>query len=104
MNTKSVRMCVGLTVVSLAVLGAGTVHAASGYVITPAEGKQVKSGMSRQEVRQLLGRPAHDMKYRNEPGRTWTYGVLGPDEKVFDIEFSSDGRVVLTNERIETLE
>jgi hypothetical protein len=45
------------------------------------------------------------VKYRAEPGRTWTYGVLGNPEhtqaKVFDIDFSADDKVLSFGERNE---
>jgi outer membrane protein assembly factor BamE (lipoprotein component of BamABCDE complex) len=84
---------------------AGTVaYAAAGFVVTAAQEKQIVTGMSRADVRAALGRPAHNLKYRNEPGRTWTYGVVGngvSDQQVFDVDFSSDGKVLSTDERIE---
>jgi hypothetical protein len=57
--------------------------------------------MTRDEVRSALGRPAHNLKYRNEPGRTWTYGVSGSQDKVFDVDFSPEGKVLKTSERAE---
>jgi outer membrane protein assembly factor BamE (lipoprotein component of BamABCDE complex) len=77
---------------------------AGGYTVNAAQQAQIKPGMSRDEVRLTLGRPAHNVKYRAEPGRTWTYGVLGSDEKVFDVDFSADGRVASTSQRTEVME
>jgi hypothetical protein len=55
--------------------------------------------------RPSLGRPAHNVKYRAELGRTWTYGVLGNPEhtqvKVFDVDFSADDKVLSFGERNE---
>lgn len=76
-------------------------QAAGGYTVTPQQEKSVRVGMSRDEVRQAIGRPAHNLKYRNEPGRTWTYGVVGSENKVFDIDFSPEGKVMSTSERVE---
>jgi hypothetical protein len=62
--------------------------------------------MSRADVRAALGRPAHNVKYMAEPGRTWTYGVLGngvPENTVFDVDFSADGRVLHASERVEPM-
>ena len=85
-----------LAVGALAAVAAA--HAASGYVVTPQQEKSIRVGMTRDEVRATLGRPAHNLKYRNEPGRTWTYGVVGSDTKVFNIDFTADGKVDSTHE------
>lgn len=93
------------TLVALALCSAALVQAATGYTVTADQQAAVKVGMSRDEVRALLGRPAHNLKYRSEPGRSWTYGVIGltlsGEHAVFDIEFSADGRVLSTDRRIE---
>ena len=63
--------------------------------------------MDKDEVRKLLGRPAHNVKFRNEPGRSWTYGVLGVDSDLdqsnteFDVDFDSMGKVIKFQERID---
>ncbi len=84
--------------------GAVAVQAASGFIVTTAQQALIKPGMSRDEVRLALGRPAHNYKYPAERGRTWTYGVSGSDEKVFDIDFSTDGKVKSTSQRVEPIE
>lgn len=89
-------------------LGAAAAQAAGGYIVTATQEKMITVGMTRSEVMTALGRPAHNLKYRAEPGRTWTYGVRGgPDtgageEKVFDVDFGADGKVMSTGERTET--
>jgi len=83
---------------------AAAAQAAGGFMVQPAQESLVKVGMTRAEVRSALGRPAHNMKYRAEPGRTWTYGIVGEDSKVFDVDFSADGRVASTSERVEMIE
>ena len=92
---------------AVALCSAAIVQAASGFTVTAAQQNAIKVGMSRDEVRGLLGRPAHNIKYRAEPGRTWTYGIndgTTPDEaSVFDIEFSADGRVVSKGKRVEEM-
>ena len=80
-----------------ALLATAAVQAASGYVVTPAQEKSIRVGMTRDEVRAALGRPAHNLKYRTEPGRTWTYGVVGSDTKVFEVDFNADGKVNSTH-------
>ena len=78
--------------------------APAGVGITPAQQQLVAVGMSPDEVRQALGRPARVLQFRNEPGPTWTYDVHtartgGPDLVVFDVDFSAGGRVVSLRER-----
>jgi uncharacterized membrane protein len=85
-------------------LGVAAVQAATGYTVTSAQEKQISVGMTRDMVRTTLGRPAHNVKFRAEPGRTWTYGVVGTLDKVFDIDFSSDGKVTSMSERSENIE
>ena len=63
--------------------------------------------MDKDVVRKLLGRPAHNVKYRAEPGRAWTYGVVGVDNDMeeantlFDIDFDAKGKVLSMSERVE---
>lgn len=82
-------------------------HAASGYTVTAAQQSAVQPGMTFDQVQDLLGRPAHDVKYGAEAGHTWTYGVLGlyltGEETVFDVHFTADGRVLSTSLRVERM-
>lgn len=101
MNRKSgLRMAL----IAIALCGAAAVQAASGFTVTKKQKATIKVGMTRDEVRSALGRPAHNVKYRNEPGRTWTYGVPETNDMVFDVDFSADGRVLSTSQRIELVE
>jgi outer membrane protein assembly factor BamE (lipoprotein component of BamABCDE complex) len=106
MNMKTTPFYRGLRSALCAALffGAAAVQAASGYTVTVAQQAQIKPGMTRDQVRLTLGRPAHNVKYRAEPGRTWTYGVAGSEEKVFDIDFAADGKVASTSQRTETMD
>jgi outer membrane protein assembly factor BamE (lipoprotein component of BamABCDE complex) len=85
-----------------ALLVAAFAAQAAGFVVNAKDEARVSIGMTRDEVRSALGRPAHNMKYRSEPGRTWTYGVVGSDDKVFDIDFSAEGKVSKMGERAES--
>jgi len=81
--------------------------AAGGFALQPAAVKLITVGQTRAEVLAAIGRPAHNVKYRNEPGRTWTYGVLGvtvQDNTVFDVDFGADGKVVSTSECVESVD
>ena len=86
---------------------AAIAQAAGGFVVTTEQQDAVRIGMSRDEVRALLGRPAHNVKYRAEPGRTWTYGInayTNPGQtNVFDVDFSADGLVLSKGKRIEDM-
>jgi outer membrane protein assembly factor BamE (lipoprotein component of BamABCDE complex) len=85
-------------------MGVAAVQAATGYTVTAAQEKQISVGMTRDMVRMTLGRPAHNVKFRAEPGRTWTYGIVGTADKVFDIDFAADGKVASMSERTEIIE
>jgi outer membrane protein assembly factor BamE (lipoprotein component of BamABCDE complex) len=81
--------------------------AASGFTVQRVDEAQIKIGMDKDSVRKLLGRPAHNVKYRAEPGRAWTYGVVGVDNDMeeantlFDIDFDAKGKVLSMGERVE---
>lgn len=75
-------------------------HAALGVSITRGQEAAVRIGMSAAEVRQAIGRPAEIFKFRAAPGQTWSYRLAGAYGTVdFDVEFSSDGRVIAARER-----
>jgi outer membrane protein assembly factor BamE (lipoprotein component of BamABCDE complex) len=87
-------------------LATSAAFSAQGFTLTPMQEKQVTVGMSRADVRGMLGRPSHNMKFANEPGRTWTYGVVGTgvaDNTVFDVDFGADGKVMQVSERVEPI-
>ena len=74
--------------------------AASGFWINQTQEVLVTPGMSMPQVRQALGHPTQFIKYRNQPGPTFTYRVIGTLDTLFDIDFDANGQVVSTNERI----
>ncbi len=81
--------------------------AATGFTVQRTDEAQIKVGMDKSAVMKLLGRPAHNVKYRSEPGRAWTYGVLAVDSSeatsstLFDVDFDANGKVLSFNERVE---
>ena len=81
--------------------GAVAAHAAGGFSVTPAEEGRVSPGMDRAAVQQALGRPEINAQYLNEPGRTWSYQVISTENKLFDVDFSANGRVLSTSERVQ---
>ncbi len=108
MNKLSFRRRVRSAALAVVLCSAALAQAATGFVVNAAQQASIKVGMSRTEVRALLGRPAHNVKYRAEPGRTWTYGVLGlgsgMERTVFDVDFSAGGQVLSTSQREEAMD
>jgi len=56
---------------------------------------RVRTGMSPQEVRELLGRPAKMQRFdlKNEEVWDWRFKQRGQDAKVFSVTFGANGRV-----------
>jgi len=79
-----------------------TAHAASGYSVNPADEQRVSVGMTQAEVLQTLGRPSTNQRFPNEPGATWTYSVPSDlnHHTLFEVDFSADGKVLSTGERV----
>ena len=96
-----------LTATAGLLFAASAAFAATGFTVQRADEAQIKVGMDKSAVMKLLGRPAHNVKYRAEPGRAWTYGVLAVDNSeaasstVFDVDFDANGKVLSFNERVE---
>jgi hypothetical protein len=82
------------------VLISAQARADNGFTITTSRENVIAIGMSTSEVRQLLGRPARAVKYRNTPGPVWTYRVIDPlfGRTEFNIEFGADERVIAKGE------
>jgi outer membrane protein assembly factor BamE (lipoprotein component of BamABCDE complex) len=104
MKTKSFKSPLRAVLLVSALLVTAIAQAATGFIVSAAQQTQIKAGMSREQVRAVLGRPAHNVKYRAEPGRTWTYGIQGSEDKVFDIDFSAAGAVLSTSQRQEQMD
>jgi outer membrane protein assembly factor BamE (lipoprotein component of BamABCDE complex) len=77
------------------VTSAITAHAARGVSISRSHESAVRMGMTAGQVREQLGPPAIDVKYRGAPGRTWGYRVIEstPGTVQFDVDFGADGKV-----------
>jgi hypothetical protein len=82
-------------------LAAAAAQAAAGFQVTKEQEALIKPGMSTDEVQRAIGRPSIHMKYRNEPGLTYTYRVLGSDPMLFDVDFDAGGRVASVMERMD---
>ena len=97
----------GVVLIGL-VFGMGSALAAkNGYVVDPRQEPQIQMGMSKSEVENLLGKPPREATYAVAKGSTWVYSVRGrpqidfisTENIVYEVDFSSDGRVVWAGER-----
>lgn len=80
----------------------GNAHAAGGISVTQKEARAIQAGMSTDEVQRLLGRPASNVQYRNEPGPIWLYHVTDAIDPVFfEIAFDKDGKVAGTSQYVD---
>lgn len=73
---------------------------AQGFRVDQSQEAMVTRGMSVEQVRQILGHPTRQIQYRNQPGPTFTYLVIGTIDTVFDVDFDANGQVTSTNERV----
>lgn len=73
------------------ILAAGLVHCAMLPVGSVSDGqiRRVTQGMSREEVRAVLGQPAR----RDKADSNWTYKPIGWENREFLVLFDSAGRV-----------
>jgi outer membrane protein assembly factor BamE (lipoprotein component of BamABCDE complex) len=77
-------------------------NAADGISVTQREASRITAGMSTEEVRRLIGRPASDVQYRHEPGPVWLYHVTDAIDPVFlEISFGKDGRVANISQYVD---
>jgi len=97
-NLRATRL---LLAAGLAFSGAAAL-AANGVWMTQGEESAVKVGMTTTEVERALGQPARVITYRDAPGPTWTYHVVGAPFGMtdFDISYGADGKVSYASERI----
>src|SRR6185295_14937407 len=88
-----------LLAAGLALSGAPAL-AANGVWMTQGEETAVKVGMTTTEVERALGQPARVITYRNAPGPTWTYHVVGAPFGMtdFDVSYGADGKVSYASE------
>ncbi|NML14010.1 outer membrane protein assembly factor BamE domain-containing protein [Azohydromonas caseinilytica] len=66
-------------------------------VLAPRYFAQVQPGMTREQVRDLLGRPAKRTPYRLSQTEVWDWRYLdGQQEKIFSVTFDAQGLVQKT--------
>lgn len=83
-------------------LGLSACATQKGFNVVSAQEPLVKVGMTQQQVLDLLGTPTRNMHYRNQPGPTFTYRVLGSlPRMLFDVDFDAQGKVASTSERMD---
>lgn len=65
-------------------------------VLTEANLQKVRTGMTEDEVRRLLGKPAEVAKLPLKPVTVWTWGIedVFPRETKFDVHFDEAGKVI----------
>lgn len=68
-------------------------------VLTDENFARVRPGMSRDEVRRLLGRPAHEIFFSLKKEHVWDWKIIGiaNTPAYFNVHFAEDGRVVHTS-------
>jgi outer membrane protein assembly factor BamE (lipoprotein component of BamABCDE complex) len=68
-------------------------------VLTEENFGSVKAGMSKEEIRRLLGQPAHELYFplKKEHVWDWKTKVEAGMEWFFNVHFDDDGRVVKTS-------
>jgi SmpA / OmlA family len=71
-------------------------------VLTPVNFAKVQPGLTKAEVRRLLGRPAKTQVYALTPNEDWDWPFLdGTQSKVFTASFDPAGRVVATQTAVD---
>jgi len=99
---KALTQTSRLIIASSLLLGFAAAHAStSGFTVTPDQEKLVTADMTVSEVQQALGHPALTEQFRNEPGQTLSYNVVGGADQfaLFDVDFGANGKVASVSER-----
>lgn len=74
-------------------------------VLQPASFERVHPGMEEATVRRLLGRPARAQRFDLKGETLWTWRYLdGSENKVFEVTFDREGRVLGSASRIDPRE
>ncbi|WP_159911207.1 outer membrane protein assembly factor BamE [Pantoea sp. 18069] len=80
-------------------IGPGGTMTALRQVVAPHVFDQVRAGMTEQEVRRMLGKPAKRMTYERKQETDWDWRYIDPPttEMLFTVTFGPDGRVLRTS-------
>ena len=99
--TRRIKACTWILASALAVATAPSWAATpGGFQVNKAQQDQIRTGMTGDEVRAILGQPSHMHRYRNMPGVSWAYSVIGDGCKVtYEVDFGVDGRVIAAKQR-----
>jgi outer membrane protein assembly factor BamE (lipoprotein component of BamABCDE complex) len=67
-------------------------------LLTPDNFARVKPGLTRQQVRDLLGRPAKTQRFELKPEEVWDWRFKqeGQESKMFSVTFDAQGQVTRT--------
>ena len=73
-------------------------------VLTDENFAKVREGMSREQIRRLLGRPAHERHFSLTKEHVWDWKTRseGSTEYFFNVHFDEQGRVVRTSTNFES--
>ena len=71
-------------------------------VVAPHMFDQVRTGMSEQEVRRMLGKPAKRTQYERKQETDWDWRYVDPPttEMLFTVTFDDQGRVLRTGRQM----
>ncbi len=80
-------------------IGANGRMTALRQVVAPHMFERVAAGMTQQEVRRMLGKPAKRMTYERRQETDWDWRYIDPPatEMLFTVTFGSDGKVLRTS-------
>jgi hypothetical protein len=97
---KTTTKVMSSALVFAALASAAALAQANGMSVTRSDERQIKAGMTMDQVISTLGEPAERNKFMGLEGQTLTYTVAAADGLYFDVDFDSSGKVSSTNERV----
>ena len=104
MPRKTITLASRLLLAASFALCSGFAQAASGFWVTQSQEASIAPGMTMEQVRQAIGHPTQFIQYRNQPGPTFIYRVMGTSDTLFDVDFDANHQVMSTTERIVPLD
>lgn len=87
----------------MATVGADNILREFVQVVNEENFAKVRAGMTRDELRRLLGKPTSTMRLPLKPEDVWSwaYDDVFPREMYFDVSLDNDGKVISTGRRNE---